>query len=103
MLQKAHIRVLPSNKPYFLDFQQAGEGYPFDYWQNSTIPMATPVFIYHEIDNWVLISCHLCSGWVSKDKIAYINNDIIEELTKPNRVVITADRTPIYSQNSWST
>ena len=98
MLQKAHIRVLPTIKPYFLDFEKAGEGYPFDYWQNSTIPMATPVFIYHEIDNWVLISSHLCSGWVEKDKIAYINKDIIDSLKKPNRIVITEDRTPIYSK-----
>ncbi len=98
MLRKDHIRVLPSNKPYFLDFNRAGEGYPFDYWQNSTIPMATPIFIYHEIDNWVLISSHLCSGWVEKDNIAFINNDIIESLSKANRVVVTEDRTPIYSK-----
>lgn len=98
MLQKAHIRVLPTNKPYFLDFKKAGEGYPFDYWQNSTIPMATPVFIYHETDNWVLISSHLCSGWVEKEKITYINNDIIESLIKPNRIAIIEDRTPIYSK-----
>lgn len=100
MVQKAHIRVLPTNKPYFLDFSQAGEGYPFDYWQNSTIPMATPVFIYHEIDNWVLISCHLCSGWVQKDKIALLNDDVIESLIKPNRIAITTDRTPIYSKTN---
>jgi len=100
MLQKANIRVLPTNKPYFLDFERAGEGYPFDYWQNSTIPMATPVFVYHEIDNWVLISCHLCSGWVEKDKIAYLNQDVINSLKMPNRVVITQDRTPIYSKTN---
>ncbi len=100
MLEKAHIRVLPTNKPYFLDFSKAGEGYPFDYWQNSTIPMATPIFIYHEIDNWVLISCHLCSGWVEKDKIAYINKDVISELKKYNRIAIIKDRTPIYSKTN---
>lgn len=98
MLQKAHIRILPTEKPYFLDFEQAGEGYPFDYWQNSTIPMATPIFIYHEIDNWVLISCHLCSGWVEKDKIAFVNDEIIDSLKKPHRVAVVEDRTPIYSK-----
>ncbi len=100
MLEKAHIRVLPTIKPYFLDFERAGEGYPFDYWQNSTIPMATPIFIYHEIDNWVLISCHLCSGWVKKDKIAFLNNDEIASLKLPNRVAITEDRSPIYSKTN---
>lgn len=98
MLKKANIRVLPTNKPYYLDFAKAGEGYPFDYWQNSTIPMGTPIFIYHEIDNWVLISCHLCSGWVEKDNIAYINNEIISQLKKENRIAITHDRSPIYSK-----
>lgn len=98
MLQKANIRVLPSNKPFFLNFELAGEGYPFDYWQNSTIPMATPVFIYHEIDNWYLISCHLCSGWVEKDKVAFINNEVITEIRKEQRIAIVKDRTPIYSK-----
>lgn len=100
MLQKANIRVLPTNKPYFLDFQRAGEGYPFDYWQNSTIPMATPVFIYHEIDNWVLISSHLCSGWVEKDKVAYINDELCLAMKESNRVAITQDRSPIYSKTN---
>lgn len=98
MLQKANIRVLPSNKPYFRNFELAGEGYPFDYWQNSTIPMATPVFIYHEIDNWYLIASHLCSGWIEKDKIAFISNEVISKIKKENRVAIVQDRTPIYSK-----
>lgn len=97
MLQKANVRVLPSNKPFFRNFELAGEGYPFDYWQNSTVPMATPLFIYHEIDNWYLIACHLCSGWIEKDKVAFINNEVISKIKKEKRVAIVQDRTPIYS------
>ncbi len=100
ILQTTDIRVLPTNKPYFLDFDKAGEGYPFDYWQNSTIPMATPIFIYHEIDNWLLITCHLCSGWVRKDKAAYIKDEVISQLQKNNRIAIIKDKTPIYSKTN---
>ena len=43
----AQIRNLPTNKPFYKNPSLAGEGFPFDYLQNSRIHVNTPVLISH--------------------------------------------------------
>ena len=92
-----NVRVLPSIKPFYLSFSLAGEGYPFDYWQNSTIPIGTPIIIYHETENWALIDSHICSGWVPRNYYAYLNEESIEKIMKSEQIAITKDKIPLYS------
>jgi len=99
MLNYANIRQMPTLKPNFHNFALPGEGYPFDYWQNSTIPIGTPIFIYHENENWALIDSHICQGWVPRTQIAYINEDDIDLLTSLDLMCIIKDRTPLYSSD----
>lgn len=96
-LRYAHIRALPSIKPNYLDFSIAGEGYPFDYWQKSTLPIGTPIFIYHETGDWALIDSHICSGWVLRSEIAYIDDDYISQMIDNKQIAITQDRVPLYN------
>lgn len=100
IVEPSNIRVVPSNKPFFRDFALAGEGYPFDYWQNSTIPAATPVFIYHETEHWVLIDSHICSGWIPKSKVAYISESLIERFINLPQLVIVKDNQAITNRNA---
>jgi len=99
MTQYSHIRTLPTYQPYFLDFSKAGEGYPFDYWQMSTIPIATPVFIYHTSEGWALIDSHICSGWVPLEHIAYLDDAIIQEIIAAPKIAITTDKTSLYNEH----
>lgn len=46
-LHNASLRALPSSDPFFRDFREAGEGYPFDYNQNSAVWAGTPLFLSH--------------------------------------------------------
>ena len=47
MLKNTNIRVLPTNSPMFYDPTQPGEGFPFDYNQNSAIKINTPIMVSH--------------------------------------------------------
>jgi hypothetical protein len=85
------IRVLPTNKPYFYNHNLAGEGFPFDYWQNSTIPIGTPIFIYHETKHWALIGSHICHGWIPKNKIAYVNDEQVSKIINLPLIAILKD------------
>jgi len=93
----SHIRALPTLHPYFLDFSLPGEGYPFDYWQLSTIPIGTPIYIYHTAGNWALIDSHICSGWVQRDHIAYVGDATIKSIMNLSQIAITTDKIPLYS------
>ena len=102
MLTYQHIRVLPTIKPFYLDFSLPGEGYPFDYWQNSTIPPGTPVFIYHENDNWALIDSHICSGWVPRNSFVYLSDVVVEQIIRLPQIIITKDKVPVFNEyNSY--
>ena len=99
MLNYTYIRAVPSITPFFLDFALAGEGYPFDYWQHSTIPIGTPIFVYHENDNWALIDSHICSGWVPRNHIAFMDDEIIDRMMDAELLAITKDKKPIFNWN----
>lgn len=79
-VETAHLRRLPTNSPYFLDPGRAGEGFPFDYLQNSVLWIGTPVSVMHtSFDRrWALVQTRLVSGWVEADKVAVVDNNFIE-------------------------
>jgi len=100
MTSYSHIRAMPTLHPYFLDFSLPGEGYPFDYWQLSTIPIGTPIMVYFVGENWALINSHICSGWVQRDHIAYIDETTINEIMTHSQIAITNDKIPLYNSNN---
>ena len=92
------VRVLPTNKPRFFNPKQAGEGYPFDYWQNSSIYLGTPVLITHysKSKKWVFIESGFVSGWVESLNVAILDNHQIQKLKNTKDfLVVKKDYTPL--------
>ncbi|WP_338668649.1 SH3 domain-containing protein [Pseudodesulfovibrio methanolicus] len=71
------MRVLPTGKPAFDDPRQAGEGFPFDYLQNSLVLAGTPLYASHESADraWVLVESRFAYGWVRRTDIAWVDDD----------------------------
>lgn len=72
-LRNSNLRLLPTLKPHFNDFNLPGEGYPFDNLQQSAIWANTPILISHTSADgrWVLAETPFCLGWLPIDDIAY--------------------------------
>jgi cell wall-associated NlpC family hydrolase len=70
------MRVLPTEKPAFDDPRQAGEGFPFDYLQNSLVLAGTPLYASHESADraWVLVESRFAYGWVRRADIAWVDD-----------------------------
>lgn len=66
------LRVLPSSRPFFLNPALPGEGFPFDYFQNTALWLGTPVLITHvSVDRaWYYAETALASGWVRSEDVA---------------------------------
>lgn len=75
----AHLRRLPTDSPYFLNPGQAGEGFPFDYMQNSVLWAGTPVAVIHvsRDGSWVYAQTHLVSGWARAENLAAVDEAFI--------------------------
>ena len=70
------MRVLPTEKPAFDDPRRAGEGFPFDYVQNSLVLAGTPLYATHESADraWVLVESRFAYGWVRSTDIAWVDD-----------------------------
>lgn len=77
IIHSSNLRLLPTKKPRFKDPNLAGEGYPFDYLQNSFIYAYTPVKISHISKDfgWSFIYNSVVVGFIENKNIAYINDE----------------------------
>ena len=66
-------RVFPTFRPFFLDPARAGEGFPFDYFQNSALWTGTPVLVTHESADgaWFFVETGFVAGWLPVQDVAW--------------------------------
>lgn len=74
-LKNTNIRVFPTISPMFYNPKKPGEGFPFDYNQNSAIKINTPIFISHYSKDkaWVYMQSNSVGGWLRINDIAFVN------------------------------
>jgi hypothetical protein len=98
ILKNTNIRVLPTNSPMFYDPTQPGEGFPFDYNQNSAIKINTPIMVSHLSKDraWAYIESGNVGGWVEIGTIAFVDKKFIQEFKNSNYFVSVKEKFPIY-------
>ncbi|MGM0623586.1 MAG: SH3 domain-containing protein, partial [Campylobacterota bacterium] len=102
-ISNTHMRVFPTQQPIFKDPKKAGEGYPFDYNQNSLLKINSPLLISHySLDGaWALVQSSFALGWVRSNDIAILTKKQIQKIQKQPLYVAFADNAPIYSNNAF--
>lgn len=87
------LRVMPTHKPFFRDFAQAGQGYPFDHLQAATLWPNTPIHISQTSKNgtWVLAETAAGAGWVRTDDVAVLNESMAREYQTGRYIALIRD------------
>lgn len=77
-VRNTSLRLLPTERPFFLNPQRAGEGFPFDYFQTSALAVGNPVFATHASRDgaWIFVECNFAFGWVPHDAIAWVKEPL---------------------------
>ncbi|MDD2896000.1 MAG: SH3 domain-containing protein [Aliarcobacter sp.] len=98
ILKNTNIRVLPTNSPMFYDPTKPGEGFPFDYNQNSSIKINTPIMVSHLSKDraWAYMESSSVGGWVEIGTIAFVDENFIQEFKTSNYFVSVKEKFPIY-------
>jgi hypothetical protein len=98
MLKNANVRVLPTNSPMFYDPTKPGEGFPFDYNQNSLIKINTPIIVSHLSKDraWAYMESSAVGGWVEINSIAFVDDKFIKEFKNSNYFISVKEKFPIY-------
>ena len=100
-LKETDIRAFPTLKPLFRDPSKAGEGYPFDYLQNSTVHANKPLFISHYSKDreWAFIFTSFTSGWIKSNELVVLDSKYTDIWQKAEQVNIIKEDEPIYDTN----
>ena len=101
-VKNTSLRTLPTSKPLFRTFDKAGEGYPFDYNQNSLLFANHPLIISHLSKDraWAFAESPFASGWVKATDIAYVDGTFVEQFQNAEFATIIRDNSPIYNQSN---
>lgn len=80
-LRETLVRVLPTDDPVYSDPRQAGQGYPFDNLQASSIRPGTPVYVltYSRDKSWKYVVSPTVTGWVHSQDIARVDRQFVTE------------------------
>lgn len=78
-LRASNLRGLPTRQPAFYEFTRAGEGFPFDYLQYSSIQASVPVRVrQHSADGgWLLVETDAMYGWIPATDVAPVDEAFI--------------------------
>lgn len=102
-VKNSHLRVFPTSRFMMGDPNEAGEGYPFDYNQVSSIKINTPLFISHYSKDkaWVLVETNFALGWIKSEDIAIVDKRIVKLYKNSKLSVAIKDDFPIYKKDTF--
>nr|WP_299338699.1 SH3 domain-containing protein [Allomuricauda sp.] len=79
VISHTDLRRIPTNRPGFDKYSKAGEGYPFDYFQETALWANTPILIVHTSKDrqWGYVISSYYKGWVQMHDVAIVDEDFI--------------------------
>lgn len=100
-LNHLSIRAFPTSKPLLRNPELAGEGFPFDYMQNSTVSANKPILISHysKDKEWAYIFTSFTGGWVKTNDIVVVDKKYTDKWQKAQQVFLIKDGVSIYSED----
>ncbi|HIP51936.1 MAG TPA: glycoside hydrolase, partial [Campylobacterales bacterium] len=100
-LRHTNLRLYPSSRGIYYDPSRAGEGFPFDYSQNSSVHMNTPIMVSHySLDQlWVYSQTSFASGWIKIEDIAFTNFKFQEKFQNGDYAITVKDNLNLSDDN----
>ncbi len=88
-----NLRALPTSRPFYRDPRKTGEGFPFDYNQNSSYHMNTPLYVSHysRDKKWVYVRGSAAYGWIKTSKMAVVNNSFVKKFKNNHYSIVVRD------------
>jgi hypothetical protein len=96
-VRRCDLRLMPTETPYFFDPAQAGQGYPFDFYQNSTLPLGAPVRVIHlsKDEQWGLVEHSSAMGWARLSNLAEVDGHFMAAWMDKPLAAVLREKTPI--------
>ena len=98
--ERVNVRALPTARAFYLNPKKVGEGFPFNYNQNSALHMNVPLYVSHlSLDKkWAFVRASYAFGWVKVSDIAYIDKKFIRKFKNGKYAITIKDNLRIYNE-----
>lgn len=97
VVRHADMRAMPTQEPLYLAPSPTQQIDFFDFFQHSSLPIGTPVYITHSsLDGkWFYAEYPLLSGWIRTADVARVTPAFMREYKNGNYAVVLRDRLPL--------
>lgn len=97
--KNVQVRNLPTHKPFYRKTTLPGEGFPFDYMQNTRLHVNAPLLISHysKDRSWAFVQSSLSTGWIPADSFVLLDAKDRSAFINSAKIIITKDNISIYS------
>lgn len=101
-VRRTDLKALPTSSAFYRDPSKTGEGFPFDYNQNSAYHINLPLYVSHfSRDNrWAFVRGAYAFGWVKTEDIALVGNDFIRAFKNGSYAMTIRDNLRIFKDNA---
>ncbi|MDL2207299.1 SH3 domain-containing protein, partial [Desulfovibrio sp. OttesenSCG-928-M16] len=93
-LRHSNLRAMPGSIRYYLRPDLPGEGYPFDYFQHTSIAPGTPVYICNVSKDglWLLVDSPATAGWLPSGDVAGVDESFMSRWQARPLAALTRDK-----------
>lgn len=99
-VRNTSFRVLPTQRPFFRSPARPGEGYPFDYFQNSAVWAGTPLLVTHRSADgaWFFAEAGFAYGWLPAADIGWAGTKFRSAYESGRYAAILADEVSLQDE-----
>ncbi len=92
-IKHTDLKLYPSKLEIFYNPKRTGEGFPFDYNQNSAIYINTPIFVSHysKDKKWVYVKSSFAFGWIKSSDMAFVSSDFQQQFQNDKYSITVTD------------
>jgi cell wall-associated NlpC family hydrolase len=101
-VKRTNVKALPTETSFYRNPKKTGEGFPFDYNQNSALHINIPLYISHfsKDKRWAFVQASYSFGWVKTSDLALVNHDFIKQFKNENYAMVIKDNLRLYDDNN---
>ena len=97
-IRRTNVKALPTSASYYRDPRKTGEGFPFDYNQNSALHINIPLLISHfsRDKRWAFVQASYSFGWIKVADLALVSSSFIKEFKNDNYAMVIKDNLRLF-------
>ena len=94
------VKALPTSQAFYRDPRKTGEGFPFDYNQNSSLHINVPLYISHfsKDNRWAFVRASYAFGWVKVSDLALVDQKFIQQFQNDSYGITIKDNLRLYNE-----